>query len=378
MAKPPRAPEVADADGIAPSVAWLALGSVGSIDGPVLRAIQARYGSPAPLLAGEAAAPDLLPASLCEAGLAHLGQAKREVEAVRAAGGRVIGFGDPHFSRPLREIADPPPWLAVAGDPGDPGAPAVAIVGSRSASPAGERRAHQWASWLARHGLTIVSGFAPGIDAAAHRGALAAGGRTTAVLGCGLDVTYPVRHRGLRAEVVRGGGALLSEFTLGTRPARWTFPRRNRLISGLSGGVLVIEAAARSGTLITAGRAGDQGRDVWAVPGAPDDPRAQGTNALIRQGARLVEDPAEVLEDLLPGAVSRKAPATGWGGEAQAPEALSEEERGLLAALGAGTLDIDTLAARSALPVRRVSALLLDLELVGQVRRVAGTRFARS
>ncbi len=378
MTKPPRAADVEDAAGIAPSVAWVAVGAVGPIEGPVLRALRARYGSPAPLLAGEAAAPDLLPASLCDAARAHLGWAKREVEAVRAADGRVIGFGDPLFSHPLREIADPPPWLAVAGDPGDPGAPAVAIVGSRSASPAGERRAHQWASWLARHGLTIVSGFAPGIDAAAHRGALAAGGRTMAVLGCGLDVTYPMRHRALRAEVVRGGGALLSEFTLGRRPAPWTFPRRNRLISGLSGGVLVIEAAARSGTLITAGCAGDQGREVWAVPGAPEDPRAQGTNALIRQGARLVEDPAEVLEDLLPGALSRNAPATGRGDGAQAPEALSEEERGLLEALGTRTLDIDTLAARSDLPVRRVSALLLDLELVGQVRRVAGTRFEKS
>jgi DNA processing protein len=377
MAKPPRASPAASA-GLAPTVAWVALGRAGSIEGGVLRAIRALYGSPVPLLSGEAGADDPLPPALREKAVAQMGRAGREVAAIRAVGGQVIGFGDPRYASPLREIADPPAWLAVDGDPGDPDAPAVAIVGSRSASFEGERRAHRWASWLARRGLTIVSGFAPGIDAAAHRGALAAGGRTLAVLGCGLDVTYPRRHHALRAEVVRGGGALLSEFALGTQPARWTFPRRNRLISGLSGGVLVIEAAARSGTLITAGYAGDQGREVWAVPGPPENPRAQGTNALIRQGARLVEDPAEVLEDLLPGAAPGNAPAAARGREAQAPGGLSEEERNLLAALGARPLDIDTLAARADLPVQRVSALLLDLEMRGQAKRVAGTRFARS
>jgi DNA processing protein len=263
---------------------------------------------------------------------------------------------------------------AWAGDD----APAIAMVGSRSACPAGVRRAREWAAWLARRGVAIVSGLAHGVDAAAHEGALEAGGRTAAVLGCGLDVVYPRRHRALREAIVRGGGAVVSEFPIGTQPAPWTFPRRNRLISGLARGVLVIQAAERSGTAITAALALDQGREVWAVPGAPEDPRARGTNALIRQGARLVESPAEVLGDLLPGGFfDLPRPGERDRGAIQAAEGLTEEERELLASLGGAAADIDTISACAGLTVDEAATALLALELRGEIKRLPGMRFTK-
>ena len=360
------------------TVAWIALGLACAPDGETLRAIRERCASPMPILVNDAEGEGvdlLLPPPAREASLKQMAAARREAEGVRAIGGEVVGFGDARYPPLLREIGDPPAWISLLGDPGEADGAAVAIVGSRDASLAGEQRAFEWALWLARRGVAIVSGFARGIDAAAHRGALAGGGRTVAVLGCGPDVLYPRAHGVLRAQVLDAGGAILSEFPLGTRPARWTFPRRNRLISGLSHGVLVVQAQARSGTLITARCAGDQGREVWAVPGAPEDPRARGTNALLRQGARLVENPAEVLEDLVPWAGARQRDE---GACAQAIADQSDEEKNLLAAMEHRPVDIDTLALRARLPVTAIAALLLGLELRGQVRRTEGMRFQRS
>jgi len=365
-----------------PALAWIAVGLVRAPDGSGLRAVHARHGSPAPLLEDDAADADLLPAQTRSAAREALALARREVEGIRALGARAIPFGDPRFPPGLREIADPPAWIAALGELGDPDAPAVAIVGSREASPAGERRAREWAAWLARRGVRIVSGLARGIDTAAHRGALDAGGHTVAVLGCGLDDALRRQAGALMRDLLAAGGALVSDFPLGTRPARWTFPRRNRVISALARGVLVMQAAARSGSLITARCAGEQGRDVWAVPGAPEDPRSRGTNSLIRQGARLVEDPAEVLEDLLPASV-------GWipgvtperdasGAAAQAEVDLSDEERSLLAGVSRDALELDTLAARAGISVPRASALLVRLEVAGCVKRIDGMRYERS
>jgi DNA processing protein len=356
------------------TVAWIALGLVCAPEGARFRAIRERHGSPAPIFECGESGGDLIPSGLRDAARGRLFAAEREARRVRAIGGEVIGFGDGRYPGLLREIGDPPAWMSFLGDAGDSDSPAVAIVGSREASPSGERRAFEWAALLARRGVTIVSGFARGIDAAAHRGALAVGGRTVAVLGCGLDVEHPRAHRTLRARVLAAAGAIVSEFPLGTRPAPWTFPRRNRVISGLSRGVLVIQAAARSGTLITARCAGDQGREVWAVPGAPEDPRARGTNALLRQGARLVENPVEVLEDLLPWAQARKEEAED---RPQAIAELSDEEKNLLAVMEGGPVDIDTLASRARLPVTAIGTLLLALELRGCVRRIEGMRFER-
>jgi DNA processing protein len=381
---------------IDPAAAWIALGLACAPDGDRMRAILARHGSPAPLLL-DVDDSELLPPAAREAAARALARAERERAAIRALGGEALVFGDPRYPPLLREIADPPAWLAMRGDPGDRDAPGVAIVGSRRASEAGEARARSWAAWLAARGITIVSGFAHGIDAAAHRGAIEAGGRTLAVLGCGLDVLHPRRHRALREEIVAARGAIVSEFPLGRLPATWTFPQRNRVISGVARGVLVIQAAARSGTLITARLAGEQGRDVWAVPGAPEDPRARGTNALLRQGARLVEDPAEVLEDLLPGppAPARERSETGdappdrasarnasgkdrSAASAQASAGLTDEERVLIEGLSRGAVDIDTLSARAGVPAARAAALMLRLEILGHVRKREGMRFERA
>lgn len=371
------APRVRVGDETVQASAWIALGASRSPDRDLFRSIRERFGSPASLLKSGAGGEEHLSDALIGEARARGPWAAAELERIQAAGGVAVTFSDPRYPPLLREIADPPAWLACAGEPGDPDAPAIAVVGSRSASPEGERRARNWAAWLARRGVTIVSGFAPGIDAAAHRGALEGGGRTLAVLGCGLDVIYPRRHRALREEVLRAGGALLSEFPMGTEPARWTFPQRNRLISGISRGVLVVQAAARSGTAITARLALEQGREVWAVPGSPDDPRARGTNGLIRQGARLVEEPSEILADLLPWwprELSRPAPREGG---IQAVAGLTEEERNLLSRLGVDCVDIDTIAARVRISVGKAATLLLALEMGGQVRRHPGMRFSR-
>lgn len=371
------APRVRAGDETVQASAWIALGASRSPDRDLFRSIRERFGSPASLLKSGAGGEEHLSDALIGEARARGPWAAAELERIQAAGGVAVTFSDPRYPPLLREIADPPAWLACAGEPGDPDAPAIAVVGSRSASPEGERLARNWAAWLARRGVTIVSGFAPGIDAAAHRGALEGGGRTLAVLGCGLDVIYPRRHRALREEVLRAGGALLSEFPMGTEPARWTFPQRNRLISGISRGVLVVQAAARSGTAITARLALEQGREVWAVPGSPDDPRARGTNGLIRQGARLVEEPSEILADLLPWwprELSRPAPREGG---IQAVAGLTEEERNLLSRLGVDRVDIDTIAARARISVGKAATLLLALEMGGQVRRHPGMRFSR-
>lgn len=374
----PTGRDPASRDGTEIAAAWVALGAAVRTNGNLLREIRERHGSPAALL--DRAAPELpgLPEPLRERARGRLPWARREIDAVRRCGGEVLAYGDAAYPALLREIPDPPAWLAVQGEWIADDSPAVAMVGSRSACPAGMARARRWAAWLAGRGVAIISGLAHGVDAAAHEGALEGGGRTAAVLGCGLDVIYPRRHRALREAILRGGGAVLSELPIGTEPAPWTFPRRNRLISGLARGVLVIQAAERSGTAITAALALDQGREVWAVPGTPEDPRARGTNALIRQGARLVESPQEVLADILPGAPAGGAPAPIEGAGIQAGAGLTEEERDLLAGLAAAPADIDTIAARAGTGVDRAAVMLLDLEMRGEVRRFPGMRFSKA
>ncbi len=368
-------------DRFAATAAWIALGAAGRMQGSVLREIRERHGSPAAVI--EPGASDVLdfpglPPALCGRARGLLVWARREIKAVGQAGGQVVTYGDAGYPGLLREIPDPPAWLAVQGEWSDAEAPAVAVVGSRSACPAGVRRGREWSAWLARRGVAIISGLAHGVDAAAHEGALEGGGRTAAVLGCGLDVIYPRRHRALREAIVGRGGAVMSELPIGTQPAPWTFPRRNRLISGLARGVLVIQAAERSGTAITARLALDQGREVWAVPGTPEDPRARGTNALIRQGARLVESPEEVLGDLLPGWPGDILPKMDERSVIQATAGLTEEERELLASLEAAPADIDTIAAHAQLTIDKAAATLLDLEMRGEVKRLPGMRFSKA
>lgn len=279
----------------------------------------------------------------------------------------VVTLADENYPRLLLETADPPPLFYAHGRLELLQQPVLAIVGSRNATAQGERNAEDFAKALSAAGLTVVSGLALGIDAAAHRGGLAAQGSTIAVLGTGIDLVYPQRNAALAAQIAERG-LLMSEFPLGTPAAAHNFPRRNRLISGLARGCLVIEAAVASGSLITARSAAEQGRDVFAVPGSIHSPLSKGCHALIKSGAKLVECADDVLSELEgfraamgAGAASRSAP--------DAP--------GLLAHMGHDPVDVDALCARAGLPPDQVSSELLRLELAGRVTALPGGLFQR-
>jgi DNA processing protein len=269
----------------------------------------------------------------------------------------------------LRETADPPALLYVRGDPALLAQPQLAVVGSRNPTPGGCDNARAFAAALGRAGLTVTSGLALGIDACAHRAALEAGGATVAVAGTGLDRVYPASHREL-AHQIAAHGALVSEFPLATAPRREHFPQRNRIIAGLSLGVLVVEAARESGSLITARLAAEAGREVFAVPGSIHSPLARGCHALIRGGAKLVETASDILEELGALAAACLAPP--------APSAaLTAHERALLEQLGYDPLDVDVLSARSGLTPQVVSSMLLQMELRGLVASCPGGKYQR-
>jgi DNA processing protein len=295
----------------------------------------------------------------------------REIAQARTFGVDLLSFDDPRYPRALRFTADPPPVLYVKGriEPAD--MEAIAVVGSRAASPYGLAVGERLARELAEAGITVVSGSAVGIDAAAHRGALDAGGRTIAVLGCGIDQVYPVRHRRLAAEIARRG-ALVSELPFGTPPLGPNFPRRNRIVSGLALGVVVVEANERSGSLITARLALEQGREVFAVPGEAGLDRTRGTHRLLRQGARLAESGTDVIEDALPWrmqSAQRRLPP--------ADPSISPDAVRMLAAFENVAEHVDRLIERSGFDPSRALQTLLELELAGEVLRRPGMRYSR-
>ncbi len=280
--------------------------------------------------------------------------------------------GDTLYPPLLREIAGPPLLLFARGRTELAATPQLAVVGSRNPTPGGVANTRIFAMNLALQGLTITSGLAMGIDSWAHRGALEAGGGTVAVLGCGLDKPYPRRNCSLADEIVTKGGMLLSEFPPGTPPLKDHFPRRNRIISGLSLGVLVVEAAVRSGSLITARLAAEQGREVFAVPGAISNPLARGCHRLLRDGARLVEHSEDILEEL---AWLSPIPVTHQADESLAAPADDAGE--LLAHLGFEPMTVDELVSHSGLTPDAVCSMLLVLELQGYVQSLAGGCYAR-
>lgn len=280
----------------------------------------------------------------------------------------VVTLADEAYPRLLLEIADPPPLLYARGNVELLQRPGLAIVGSRNATAQGERNAEEFAKALSAFGLTIVSGLALGIDAAAHRGGLAEPGSTIAVLGTGIDLVYPQRNAALAGEIAERG-LLISEFPLGTPAAAHNFPRRNRLISGLAGGCLVIEAALASGSLITARLAAEQGREVFAVPGSIHSPFSKGCHALIKSGAKLVESADDVLSEL------SGFRATGQADVASA--APAEAASGLLASMGHDPVDVDALCERAGMSAEQVSSELLRLELDGRVTALPGGLFQR-
>jgi len=303
-------------------------------------------------------------------------EAERELEAVAAAGARLVAPGEPGYPPRIAELADAPPLLTVRGDSALFGRPMVAVVGARNASASGQRFARQLAADLGAAGLAVVSGLARGVDAAAHQGALASG--TLAVVAGGLDVVYPPENRALHEAIAERGG-LLAELPVGTVPQARHFPRRNRLISGAALGVVVIEAAERSGSLITARMAAEQGREVFAVPGSPLDPRCKGTNGLIRQGALLTEGAADVLEALRPllGAGLGEAQPPPAPTPAPQPEDGFDDEasrRLVLERLGPTPVDADELLRQCELTAGALATILLELELAGRLDRHPGNR----
>ncbi len=288
--------------------------------------------------------------------------AATEIERAAAQNCRLVTLADPDYPAALRQLDLPPPALYLRGSVSN--APTVAIVGARRASPYGLDVGAWLARALAGAGVTIVSGFAVGVDAAAHRGALAGGGPTVAVLGCGIDIDYPRGHRSLGREIARAG-ALLTEFPPGCRPNSWQFPVRNRIIAALAQACVVVEAAPRSGSLVTARLALELGRDVLAVPGRVTDELAMGTNALLADGARPALDPRDVLEVL---GVEPAAEASDLE-TSREPPSSSVEASAVWRAARQGRATAEALAGRCELAIDRTLALLLDLELAGHLRR---------
>lgn len=290
----------------------------------------------------------------------------------------VLALGEPDYPELLLHAPDPPLLLYVQGDAAllrgsAAGSTCLAVVGSRQPTPAGRAHARVFARAFAQAGLTVVSGLAIGVDAAAHEGALEGGGPTVAVTGTGPDLVYPSRHRELAARIA-AQGAIVTEYPPGTPSRAEHFPQRNRILAGLARGTLVVEAALQSGSLITARLAAESGREVFAIPGSIDSAQSRGCHALIRQGALLVEQPQEVLAEL--GWESRTPPPDAGGPDTRDTRD-TRDARALLEALGFEPVDLDTLALRTGLPGAELAARLLELELDGRVSRMPGGFFQR-
>ena len=351
--------------------AWLRLTLIAGLGNAGLRKLLQEFGSPERVLAAR------------QADLKHL--VSVEVAAQITAGGdaegakqalawvaeplnSVVTLGDADYPQLLLQTVDPPPLLYVKGRRELLNCPALAIVGSRNATAQGKTNAEDFARSLSDAGVTIVSGLALGIDAAAHRGGLAGAASSIAVVGTGLDVVYPARNREL-AHALAAHGALVSEFALGTPAHGANFPRRNRVISGLSRGCLVVEAALQSGSLITARLANEQGREVFALPGSIHSPLAKGCHELIKQGAKLVDNANDILEELSFAAVAQQRP--------RAPIDLDEDAACLLELMGYEPVTLDALGSRANLGADAVSALLLKLELHGLIENLPGGQYQR-
>ncbi len=296
------------------------------------------------------------------------GQVAKELRNVEKMGARFVTWDDEEYPPNLRQIYDPPPLLYVLGSLKRQDQRAVAVVGSRYPTTYGLMLAERIAMGLSQRGITLVSGLARGVDSLAHQGALTAGGRTIGVLGCGIDIIYPPENRKLFDQVA-AEGAILSEFPLGTPPDSDHFPIRNRVISGISLGVVVVEATLRSGSLITARFALEQGREVFAVPGNADSARSAGTNRLIREGAKLVTRAEDILEEIsIPLQSALEVPPQ--------PK-LTDEEAKVFSILGPQSMHIDQIISLSALSSAQVSATLLSLELAGHIKQLPGMRFIK-
>lgn len=349
---------------------WLSLGLIDGLGDESERRLLVAFGSPADILSANVAALQRVVSKQAADSIA-LGVDKNKLATalkwLEHPSNSVITLADPDYPSLLLNIPDPPPLLYLKGRRELFRSPALAIVGSRNATPQGLSNAEAFAVAASNAGLCIISGMALGVDTAAHRGGLHGAAASIAVVGTGLDIVYPARNRELAHELAEKG-ALISEFPLGTPAIGSNFPRRNRIISGMSRGCLVVEAALQSGSLITARQALEQGRDVFAIPGSIHSPLSRGCHALIKQGAKLVESAQDILEEL---GYQVTSSATNDAAKTDVEDSV------LLKYLGHDTSDIDTLCVRSGLTAEAVSAMLLALELDGVVANLPGGRYQR-
>ncbi|MCC6544357.1 MAG: DNA-protecting protein DprA [Nitrospirae bacterium] len=300
---------------------------------------------------------------------------ENELKKIDDAGIKLIHFNHPDYPAGLRNIYDPPLYFYMNGTITPEDTNALAVVGSRSPSPYGIKVTEMLTERLSSAGFTVVSGMARGIDSAAHRTALKTGGRSIAVLGCGADIAYPRENAGLMREII-GNGAIISEFPLGTRPDKKHFPQRNRIISGLSRGVIVVEAAEKSGSLITARFAMEQGREIFAVPGNINSPLSKGANNLIKQGAKAVTSVNDVLEEFEQLLTLRQK--HGINILPDEPDSMSDEEKNIYRTLTLEPKHINQVITESGIETRRVIQLLLNLELNGRIEQLPGSCYVRS
>jgi len=358
-------------------LAWLRLIRTDNVGPVTFRQLLNRFGSAE---AAIAALPDLARRSgRFHARVPSLAAAEDELAATEKRGGRLVGSGEAGYPPLLRHIPDAPPLLAMAGGEAIDLNRTIGIVGARNASAAGVKMTRMLAADLGEARYVVVSGLARGIDAAAHKASLATG--TVAVLAGGLDHIYPEENLPLARDIVASGGALVTEMPLGWEPRARDFPRRNRLVSGLSLGVVVVEAARRSGSLITARMALEQNREVFAVPGSPLDPRAEGGNALIQQGARLVVSAADIVESLAAADPSRhrllepdwRPSSVGGSGDFVTDAVvLADERTTLLAALSVTPTAVDDLIGETGIPAAAMQMLLIELDLEGRLEWSSG------
>ena len=366
---------MADASELA---AWLRLAQAPGLGFMTAHRLLSAFGSPAAVFdAGAAQLQDLVGDKLARALLAPpsptvLALTDKTLAWAALDGNQLLTLADDAYPRLLLEIPDPPLMLYAKGRVALLNRPSLAIVGSRNASAQGAAHARQFAQALSAAGLTVISGLALGIDTAAHEGALPEDGRTVAVIGTGADIVYPARNHAL-AHRIAEQGCIVSEYALGTPALPANFPRRNRIISGLAAGTLVVEAAAQSGSLITARLAAEQGRDVYAIPGSIQSPLARGCHDLIRQGARLVETAHDILNDFH----GLQSPARAQEKPAHLP-ASDHTDNDLLKIIGYDPVSLNVLAARAGLDTATINAQLLTLELDGQVEMMAGGMVRRS
>lgn len=367
-------PKVAETD----LARWVALSRVQGLGCVSFKKLAGHFGDPTEALSASTAAlaeiPGLDPSVID--GLRNFSawdEAEKEIIKAENAAVKIVPFTDSSYPARLRMIPDPPPLLYLKGEIRREDEKAVAVVGSRSTSDYGRRVARDLCRGLASLGFTVVSGMARGIDGTAHETSLNAGGRTIAVLGSGVDRVYPAEHDKLYRRISENGG-VISEFPMGTRPLAFNFPARNRVISGLSLGVVVVEATEKSGSLITAALALEQGREVFAVPGEVGASRSRGAHRLIRQGAKLVETVDDIMEEIAPQLLARSGKAVS-APRRTLPQNLGVEFQKIFALFEERPLQIDEIIESSGYSPSRVSEILLELELQAYVRQLPGKKY---